>query len=269
MDKLRFLSLASGSSGNCYYVGNATTGFLIDAGIGPRTIRRRLKAVGLDFENLWGIFITHDHTDHIRGVGVLGEKFHIPVYSTFEIHEGINRNYVVTEKLYGSRKIITKGETVKISDFSITSFPVMHDASDCVGYTIEYQDKRLTIATDIGTITDEAASHIVKANYLILEANHDVQMLLNGSYPQYLKQRILADTGHLSNDQAGAFLAENFPVNCQNIFLCHLSRENNMPQKAYETIKNYLKSNKTASDKEIKITVLDRTTPSKLFIFGN
>ena len=267
MDKLRFQSFGSGSSGNCYFIGNATCGILIDAGIGVRTIRKNLRNLGLDFENIWGVFITHDHADHIKAVGPLGEKHLVPVYTTRKIHEGIHRSYCVTEKLYSSKKYIEKEETVKVGDFSITAFHVSHDSTDCVGYTIEYKEKRFTFATDLGYVGDEVAMHLKMADYLVLEANYDVQMLQQGSYPIHLKNRIIAKTGHLSNEQAGVFLAENYNERMQHIFLCHLSRENNLPELAYTTIQNYLDEKQIVVGKDVQLVTLDRLNPSELYIF--
>jgi len=267
MDKLRFLSLASGSSGNCYFIGNASNGILIDAGIGVRAIRKSLRTIGLDLENIWAIFVTHDHADHIKTVGVLGEKYHIPIYSTRKVHEGIQRSYSVTEKLFASKKYIEKQETVQLGDFKVTAFPVSHDATDNVGYTVEYKEKRFTFATDLGFVGEEAAAHIIQADYLVLEANYDEQMLLNGSYPLHLKNRIASETGHLSNDQCGLFLAENYNERLQHIFLCHLSRENNLPEIAYTTIQHHLESRQLIVGKDVQLITLDRLTPSELYIF--
>lgn len=267
MDKLRFQSFGSGSSGNCYYIGNASNGLLIDAGLGVRSIRKHLRNIGLDFENLWGVFVTHDHADHIKAVGPIGEKYHVPIYSTRLVHEGIQRSYCVTEKLYTSRKYIEKGETIQIGDFKISSFAVSHDASDNVGYTVEYKEKRFTFATDLGYVSEEVGEEIKNADYLVLEANYDEQMLLQGNYPIHLKNRIVAKTGHLSNDQCGEFLAENFQPRLKNIFLCHLSRENNLPDLAYTTVQNYLEEKQVIVGKEVQLITLDRTEPSELFIF--
>lgn len=267
MDRLRFQSLASGSSGNCYYIGNASFGILIDAGIGVRTIRKCLKNIGLDFGNIWGVFVTHDHADHIKAVGTIGEKFKVPIYATRKVHEGIQRSYCVTEKLYGSKRYIEKNETVEFGDFKITSFPVSHDATDNVGYTVEYKEKRFTFATDLGFVGEEVASHLKQADYMVFEANYDEQMLDNGGYPIHLKNRIKADTGHLSNDQAGLFLAENYDERMKHIFLCHLSRENNLPDIAYATIENHLQNRNIKVGEHVKLLTLDRFTPSELFIF--
>lgn len=265
MEKIRFQSFGSGSSGNCYFIGNSTSGILIDAGIGIRTIRKNLKNLGLDFQNIWGVFVTHDHADHIKAVGPLGEKHLVPVYSTRKVHEGIHRSYCVTEKLYSSRKFIEKHEIITLGDFVITAFPVSHDSTDSVGYTIEYKEKRFTFATDLGHVGPEVAFHISQADYLVLEANYDDDMLLKGPYPAHLKHRIMADTGHLSNDQAGKFLAENYNQQLKYIFLCHLSKENNLPELAYTTIQNYLESSDIKVGEHVQLITLDRITPSELY----
>ncbi|NDV47833.1 MBL fold metallo-hydrolase [Paludibacter sp. 221] len=267
MDKLRFQSLASGSSGNCYYVGNSSHGILIDAGIGARTIRKCLRNIGLDFENIWGVFITHDHGDHIRGVGTLGEKFHLPVYATREVHEGINRNYCVTQKLSTCQKYIEKYKTIEVAGFSVTAFPVSHDATDNVGYTIEYKGKKITFATDLGVVGDEVVRQISESDYLILEANYDEDMLRNGTYPHYLKQRIVSPTGHLSNKQAGRCLAEYYHERLQHVFLCHLSKENNQPELAYNTVRQHLEEKQIIVGENLSLTTLERFSPSELYVF--
>lgn len=268
MDRLRFQSFASGSSGNCYYIGNASYGFLIDAGIGVRTIRKNLKAMGLDFSNIWGIFVTHDHADHIRAVGSLGEIHHVPVYTTLEIHDGINNSYCVTEKLNSCRKYIRKNETIEIRDFRFTAFQVSHDATDCVGYTVEYQGKKFTFATDLGHVCENAASHLKQADFMVLEANYDENMLTYGFYPPHLKVRIKADTGHLSNDQTGEFLLNNYAEQMKYIFLCHLSKENNHPVKAFETVKSYLKKAKVKVGEDLQLITLERFTPTQIYILN-
>lgn len=267
MDRLRFQSLASGSSGNCYYIGNASYGILIDAGIGVRTIRKCLRNLGLDFANIWGVFVTHDHADHIKAVGSIGEKYKVPIYATRKTHEGIQRSYCVTEKLYGSKRFIEKYETLQLGDFKITAFPVSHDATDNVGYTVEYKEKRFTFATDLGYVSEDVALHLQQADFMVFEANYDELMLEQGSYPVYLKNRIKADTGHLSNDQAGAFLAGNYNERMKNVFLCHLSRENNLPEIAFATIENYLANINVKVGQDMNLVTLNRFTPSDLYVF--
>lgn len=268
MDKLRFRSLASGSSGNCYFIGNASYGILIDAGVGVRAIKRFLQTMGLDFHNIWGIFVTHDHTDHIKAVGVLGEKHHIPVYTTRKIHEGINANYRVTQKLStSSQRFFEAGQKIEVGDMVIKSFPVSHDASECVGYSINYKEKTFAVATDLGYVSDEIANTLKEVDYMVLEANYDDEMLAKGPYPFYLQSRIKADTGHLSNKQAATFLSDYFTPKWKYIFLCHLSKENNLPEIAYNTIKESFKNNLIDEEENLQIIPLERTTPSRLYIF--
>ena len=267
MEKLRFQSFASGSSGNCYFIGTATSGILIDAGIGVRTIRKCLRNIGLDFENIMGVFVTHDHADHIKSVGVLGEKYNIPVYTTEMVHMGIAKSYCVTEKLYQSKRFIEKNTAFSIGNFTVTPFPVSHDATDNVGFTVEYNGKRFVFATDLGYVSQEAAQHLEQANYMVFEANYDEQMLDEGLYPPHLKIRIKANTGHLSNVQCGQFLSQNFKEQMQFVFLCHLSRENNMPEIAYETVKSMLESKNIRVGEDIHLVTLNRFIPSDLYIF--
>lgn len=264
MDRLRFFSIGSGSSGNCYYIGTASYGFLIDAGVAARTVRKELKARGIDLSSIWGIFITHDHTDHIKSVGTLGEKFHIPVYLTDKMHIGINNNYRITEKISACCRHYTKGDTLTIRDFTIQSFPVSHDATDCVGYTFTYRDQHFVFATDLGYISKEVADHISRANYLVIEANYDELMLKNGPYPYPLKERVRSYTGHLCNEHTARFLADNYLPNLSHVFLCHLSQENNTPETAFNTVSEALE------EKGISLEVLKalpRTTPSETYIF--
>lgn len=266
-DKVRFQSLASGSSGNCYYIGNSTCGLLIDAGISSRTIRKNLKDIGVELEQIWGIFVTHDHADHIRGVGALGERFRIPVYATEEVHWGINRNYCVSPKLCSCQKYIRKSTTIEIGGFRITSFPVSHDATDNVGYTVEYQEKKITFATDLGYVSDAVIDHLREADYLVLEANYDEKMLMDGKYPYFLKQRIMADTGHLSNDQTGKCLSKYYHERLKHVFLCHLSKENNLPELAYTTIKQHLENSGIRVGHDLLLTTLERFSPSDIYYF--
>ena len=267
MDRLRFISFASGSSGNCYFLGTQLGGILIDAGISPRRIRRHLKTIGLDFENIYGVFITHDHADHIKGVGALGERYNIPIYSTQLIHKGIGKNYSVTQTLDSSKRYINKGEPLNVFEFKITAFQVAHDGTDNVGYFVEYGDKRFTIVTDIGCIDEFSEPYILRANYLVIEANHDVQMLKTGTYPNRLKKRISSNRGHLSNVAAGEFLANNFHSELKYIFLCHLSKDNNTPKIAYDTVHDCLHENGIQTGRDVELVVLTRTTPSDLYIF--
>ena len=265
--KIKFISLASGSSGNCYYLGTEKHGILIDAGIGIRTIKKELKEINVSLSNVCAVFITHDHADHIKAVGHLGEKYNIPVYSTKEIHEGINKSYCMTEKLSTSVHYINKDEPMKIDEFKISAFEVPHDGTDNVGYCIEIGDKIFSFLTDLGHITETAAHYICKANYLILEANYDLEMLRMGPYPKYLKERISGPNGHMSNTDTAEFLAENINENLKYIWLCHLSKDNNHPELAYKTVEWKLKSKGVIVGKDVQLIALKRSSPSDFYEF--
>ncbi|MDR3261165.1 MAG: MBL fold metallo-hydrolase [Tannerella sp.] len=263
--KLLFLSLASGSSGNCYYLGTSEYGILIDAGISIRTIRNTVKENGIDFEKIMAVLITHDHADHIKTVGCLGEKYHIPIYATEKVHDGIDRSRYVEETLQQSRRTIEKEKPFLIRDLRIEAFEVSHDSSDNVGYQIEYGDCRFAIATDVGHITDTVSRYLCRANHLVLETNYDEEMLRSGNYPGFLKERVSSKTGHLSNREAADFLATHYTPRLKNIWLCHLSRENNHPELAYKTVDIRMAQEGIRVGKDVALNVLKRMTPSELF----
>lgn len=265
--KVRFLSLASGSSGNCYYIGTETYGILIDAGIAARTIKKGLKEAGIGIETIRAVFVTHDHADHIKAVGGLGEKLNIPIYTTARIHKGINKSYCMTEKLRTSARFLEKQQPMQLEDFVIESFEVPHDGTDNVGYCIEIDNKVFSFLTDLGEITPTAATYIRKANYLIIEANYDDEMLRMGNYPAYLKERIASSTGHMSNADTAEFLANNMSDHLKCIWLCHLSKDNNHPELAYKTIEWKLKEKGIIIGKDVELCALKRTTPSELYEF--
>lgn len=265
--KLSFLSLASGSSGNCYYLGTPEYGVLIDAGIGIRTIKKVLKERAIDFSKIVAVLITHDHADHIKTVGCLGERLSIPVYSTEGVHHGIDKSRYVEERLCASRKIIEKEVSFMIKDFRITAFEVPHDSTDNVGYHIEYGEHKFTFATDVGHITDTVSKYMSMANHLIIEANYDEEMLKFGSYPAFLKERVASPTGHLSNREAAEFLAAHYTPELKDVWLCHLSRDNNHPELAFKTIDIRLFQEGVRVGKDVSLFTLKRTTPSELFEF--
>lgn len=267
MDKLRFISFASGSSGNCFFVGNSTQGILIDAGIGIRTMKKRLKEIGMDFPSILGVFITHDHFDHIKSVKPLAEKLMLPIYSTPATLASICNLQQIGGQFAASRRVIQKEVPVVLGDWKVTAFEVSHDGTDNVGYTIEYGDKKLTLATDLGYVCDNAAHHISSADYLVIEANYDEEMLKNGPYPYLLQERIRSNTGHLSNSDAGHFLANNYSEKIKYIFLCHLSHSNNLPELAYCTISELLAEKEIVVGKDVELVTLERTSPSKLYVF--
>ncbi len=266
-ERFTFFSLSSGSCGNCYYLGNSRYGILIDAGLGPRVIRKRLAQHGVELSSIMAILITHDHYDHIKSAGYLGEKMHIPVYATRAVHRGIDASPLISNRLNGSAKYIEKGAPFQIEDLRITAFNVPHDSNDNAGYFLEFGGQKLTLATDVGTITDEVAYYIRKANQLVIESNYDEEMLRNGRYPRQLKQRITSGTGHLSNRQTAEFLANNIHDDLRNIWLCHLSGDNNNPELAYNTTKEILSQHGIEVGLHVALHVLGRNVLSDKTVF--
>ena len=263
---LNFISLGSGSSGNCYYIFSETEGFFIDAGIGIRNIKRLLRLNGLSLDKVKAVFVTHDHADHIKAVGYLANDYNIPVYATQPVHEGINKNYCVTSKLTSQHiRYIDKGQVVQFGDFEITPFEVPHDSSDNVGYTVRKDGVTFCLITDIGHVTETIAEQVRQANYLVVESNHDEDMLKMGPYPAYLKDRISSGRGHLCNRAAGRLLAENASEAMRHVWLCHLSEENNHPELARKTVDAVLRSYGIIAGKDFEVEVLKRKTPSLLY----
>lgn len=263
---LRFLCLASGSSGNCFYLSTGDTALLIDVGISPRQLKKGLKEKGLPLDQIKGIFITHDHADHIKGVGNLANELSIPVYATAAVHKGMRRSYCMTREIESPLvRMLEKGEELSLGDFRIHSFPVPHDGTDNVGYFIQVGDCRFCMITDVGHITQEVADHIAMANYLVLEANYDKAMLEMGPYPRYLKERISGNTGHLSNEDCAEALFLYATSELRHVWLCHLSEENNHPELARKTIETKWRSGGIIPDKDIKLDVLRRRIPSDVF----
>ncbi len=263
---LRFISFGSGSSGNCYYLYTDNDGLLVDVGVGIRTLKKEFRDYGLSLSRVHHLLITHDHADHIKSVGSLSHDQQLPVYATQAVHKGIDRNYCVQRKIADElRRYVEAGQTVQIGDFSVTPFSVPHDASDNVGYQIEAEGVTFCIMTDVGCVTDEMVPFITRAHYLVIEANHDTEMLAQGPYPQHLKTRIKSSTGHLSNVACGEAIAKNMSEQLHHVWLCHLSEENNHPELARKTVEQVLRSYGIVAGKDIGLEVLKRTLPSGIY----
>lgn len=260
---LKFISFGSGSSGNCYLLMTPADGIIIDVGVGLRGLRKQCRDYGVSLSKVHHVLITHDHADHIKSVGSLSHDFSLPVYATRQVHIGINRNYCVTKKVTSElTKILEKGHTEKIGDFTITPFGVPHDSSDNVGYFIEAEETNFCLITDAGMVTDEMKNYISRARNLVIEANHDVEMVQGGPYPQFLKDRILSGTGHLSNHACGQAIAENMSEQLKHVWLCHLSEENNHPELARKTVEAVLRDHGIIAGVDIQLEVLKRTVPT-------
>jgi phosphoribosyl 1,2-cyclic phosphodiesterase len=260
--KLNFCSLSSGSSGNCYYLGNENKGILIDAGIPAGNIRKFLKDTGVSIQSIMGVLISHNHTDHIKGLELLTRKNNLPVFTTDKIWESILSRKI---NISGTRvNLIDLQQKFHLAGFEIEAFPVSHDAPETVGFHICAEDFKITIATDLGHICQTSASYFKAANLLVLESNYDEKMLMNGAYPHFLKARILSDHGHLGNDQCSAFLADIVGENLRHICLAHLSNKNNTPEIALQTLQQTFADRGISINGQPQISILNRHMPSEV-----
>ncbi len=235
--EMRLCSIASGSSGNCIYVGSETTHLLVDVGISGKRTEEGLHDLDISGSDLDGILITHEHADHISGLGVLSRKYGIPIYATpgtIEAMWNIGSLGNIDTSLFHE---VHEDEKLTIKDLTINPMKISHDAAQPVAYRIAYGDKRVGICTDLGVYNDYTVECLKGMDVLLIEANHDVNMLQVGPYPYYLKQRILGDRGHLSNENSGRLLSRVLHDHLQTILLGHLSQENNMPELAYEAVR--------------------------------
>ncbi|MDO5446992.1 MAG: MBL fold metallo-hydrolase [Prevotellaceae bacterium] len=266
---IKFICFGSGSSGNCYLLLTEESGIMIDAGVGARALKKHFKDRGISLNRIKHILVTHDHADHIKSVGALSSELGVAVYATEKVHEGIKQNFVVRSKVKDENiRFIEKDATIHLDDFEITPFSVPHDSQDNVGYCIKNGNVTFCLMTDAGYVTDKMCHYISEANYLVLEANHDKEMLRNGHYPDFLKQRIASQTGHLSNMDCGKAVAENATPKLKHLWLCHLSEENNHPELARKTVESILASYGIVADKDFRLEILKRRTPSQMYDLG-
>ena len=262
---MRLMTIASGSSGNCIYVGSGNTHILIDSGISRKKIADGLALAGLSMKDISAVFVTHEHIDHIKGLGVISRKDSIPIYSTKGTIRGIKECSSLGEMDESLFNEINADADVFVNDLQIHPFKVSHDANEPVAYTVKCKEKKIGIATDLGFYDDYIVDNIKGSQAMLIEANHDVNLLQVGSYPYYLKQRILSNKGHLSNETSCHLIDSLLENDVKNIFLGHLSKENNYDKLAYETVRLEI----DMSDSEYRaddfdITVANRDIPSKI-----
>lgn len=252
---MRITSIASGSSGNSIYVGSDTTHLLVDVGISGKKIQEGVNELDLTMNDIDGILITHEHIDHIAGLGVLSRKFEIPIYATPKTKAAIintsSVGYIDTDLFID----IKPDEKFTVKDIIVNPMRISHDAADPVAYRFSYGKQKVGVCTDLGTYNEYTVECLKGMDALFIEANHDVNMLQVGPYPYYLKQRILGDRGHLSNERAGSLISEIMSDKLKAIFLGHLSKENNLPELAYESVRCEVTMNQAATDYDgIKIS---------------
>ncbi len=260
---IKYSVLASGSTGNSIYVGSKDYNLLIDAGISGRRIEDGLKKIMVNPNDIDGIFVTHEHDDHIKGLGVISRKYKIPIYLNYNTFKNLPN---CVGKIDDSLINIIKTElTSEFGDLKIESFGVSHDAIEPVGYIIKVRNLKLSIVTDLGYVNQKIKDKIKGSNAFIFEANHNIDMVRMSSYPWSVKQRILSDVGHLSNEATGEALAEVITTETEIVYLSHLSKENNIRELAKLTVKSILADNNITEDK-IKIMDTYANEPTKLEI---
>lgn len=234
---MELCSIASGSSGNCIYVGTEEGHILIDAGISGKRIEEGLNSIGLKTAEMQGILVTHEHIDHVAGLGVLARRYGIPLYATRGTIEAVKRMKSLGKIDEALFHVIEPEVDFMIGDMSIEPISISHDAADPVAYRVTAGTKAAAVMTDLGFYDERIVQKLQNLDALLLEANHDVRMLQTGPYPYPLKQRILGERGHLSNESSGRLLGEVLHDNFKAVVLGHLSKENNFPELAYETVR--------------------------------
>lgn len=234
---MRLCSIASGSSGNCVYVGSDATHLLLDVGISAKRTEAGLKELGVKMSDIDAIFITHEHADHISGLGVLARKYGVPIYGTKGTIDAVRQTRSLGDVDNTLFRYIKADEKCTVKDVSVYPIRTSHDAAEPVAYRLSHDGQRIAVITDLGCYNDYTVECLRDLDVLYLEANHDVHMLQAGPYPYYLKQRILSEKGHLSNESAGKLLSRLLHDDMKAIVLGHLSKENNLPELAYESVR--------------------------------
>ena len=276
---LKFLSLSSGSCGNCYFLSDGKSGLLIDAGVSVRRLKKALMEHGLGTDSFQAVLVTHDHLDHIRHLGSYCKHLKKPVYATSTLHEALAHHTFTRDYITDFRQMLPDGEPLRIclcgetpeSELPLVShFIVPHDATQTVGYFIEWSGVRFFLMTDAGRVTDEAIEYARKADAVVFESNYDSGMLIGGPYTHELKMRICQGNGHLSNDECASAIHRFWHPGLKNLFLCHLSENNNTPSLAFDSAAEALRSIRidtglTAKD-ITNLQTLPRIHASQMFV---
>ncbi len=257
---IQFKPLASSSKGNSTYIATTETKILIDAGLTCKRIVEKLNNINVDISDIDAIFLTHEHSDHIKGIGVISRKYNIPIFATTKTIKYILDNNKVGEIDRRNINIIYPFEKCVINDICLTPFDIPHDASQPVGYLVQSNGFNIGVATDFGHITEDIKNYLSNLDILLLESNYDEKMLLNGNYPYALKRRIKSEKGHLSNIDAGQLLCSVYSKRLKHVFLGHLSEENNESIVALETVKHILDKNKIKYNEDGEMNLCTATS---------
>ena len=236
---MKIASIASGSNGNCYYLENDNDAILVDAGISTKQIVQRMANLGISMSKVRAVFISHEHSDHVRGIDVLSRKYSVPVFITQKTYSSYGK--IIKDSLLN---FFSPGKPVKVGKIHVNPFLKSHDAAEPCSFLVSSERKKVAVMTDIGLKCSNVISHIKNADAIFLESNYDDDMLQTGTYPVYLKKRISSDLGHLSNTQAGMIALEHASPRLKHVFLSHISENNNTPELAFLTFNNFIKQRK-------------------------
>ena len=260
----KVVPLFSGSSGNCYYVSNGGSGILIDAGRSAKQITCALEDNGINISSIEAIFVTHEHSDHVKGLRVFANRHKLPVYMSEGTMNALYAGNYADEKTHC---LVIGSEGVDLSAMHVDSFPISHDCAEGIGFRVDMGSKAYALATDLGYISDEVEKALIGCDVVTIESNHDVNMLRMGPYPYILKRRIMSDKGHLSNEVCSVFLPKLVRSGTKRFILAHLSRENNMPEIAYRESLNELNANnmELMSDFTLNIAPIEPNGTAVLF----
>ena len=271
---LEFFSLSSGSCGNCYFLTDGKSGIVIDAGVSLRRLKKLLSDHGYGLDSFQAILVTHDHLDHIRHLGAWCKHISKPVYATATLHEALACHSFTTDWIAGCRRVLVEGRNVLPlgedgAGPCVTYFEVPHDATQTVGYYIEWDGHNFFLMTDAGRVTDEAVRYASMADAVVIESNYDMGMLIGGPYTHDLKMRICKGNGHLSNEECAEAVLGFWHPGLKHIFLCHLSENNNTPQLAFDATASALRSialgNGLTAKEVTNLQTLPRTRASSTF----
>ena len=258
---MKFCSLYSGSTGNSLFIQSDSTKILVDAGESSKKIEEGLSNINIDINDIDAILVTHEHSDHIKGLGTLSKKHNIPVYANKNTWNAMTNQ---KEKIASDNiKTFNTKNDFKIGDLHIKPFSIPHDAADPCGFSICSGNKKISISTDLGHLTDDIIYNLEQSSFILLESNYDTEILKCSSYPYSLKRRISGPNGHLSNDSAGELISHLIKHGLKSAMLGHLSKENNFPELAYKTVVEKIIENKFDGD-SIRLSVASRTSPSPL-----
>ena len=266
---MRFCSIASGSSGNCAYVGNGDTHLLIDAGLSGKRIEQGLAGLSVEAAQLDGILVTHEHLDHVKGLGVMTRRYGLPIYASRGTIEALLKTKDMAKTPEALFHEVRADEPIRIKDLLVDPIKISHDAAEPVAYRFDAEGKSAAILTDLGTYDDYIVDKIRGVTILLLEANHDERMVEAGNYPYYLKKRILSGKGHLSNDTAATLTLDLIDRGdfLRYLLLGHLSKENNYEELAYETVRTELKMLGEGSIfNELRLSVAKRSESSDIIV---